>query len=131
MIDFRVLQINSDPVANSTHDRCVHLLMNAGDILMLKVTKSSGSVGSVPRVSPPVTGRTSSPVCGALLSFLGSLSFFQFCLCTLTSKVSDSPSIYTYLHVKLILSSWSLPGLLFGMGSVFIADPTRGVMSRE
>jgi len=57
-----LLQINSEDVANSTHDRCVQLIKSAGENLILKVTKPVGHVGTVLQTSPSVPGDVSFPV---------------------------------------------------------------------
>ena len=41
------VQINSNDVANSTHERCVQLIRAAGQTLILKVTKPAGHLGAV------------------------------------------------------------------------------------
>ena len=55
------MQINSEDVANSTHDRCVYLMKTAGDTLILKVTKPAGHVDTLPQASTSVPGDVSFP----------------------------------------------------------------------
>ena len=53
---FVYLQINSTDVANSTHDRCVQLIRDVGDTLILKVTKPAGHLDAVSQASTLVPG---------------------------------------------------------------------------
>jgi len=74
------LQINSEDVANSTHDRCVQLIKSAGENLILKVTKPVGHVGTVLQTSPSVPGDVSFPLTVLFMAALcnrGAIIFLQ------------------------------------------------------